>query len=66
MAWVTRTGLTTAKFYAKALRKVLQKYLDWYSANLTEPEVDAINALIAACTAFIDNVRQYESDPIPS
>lgn len=65
MTWVTRTGLTTAKQTARALKKILQKYSEWYSENLTEPEVDAINALIAAATAFIDNVRQYESDPLP-
>lgn len=63
MAWPTRTGLTTAKKLARALRIILQKYMEWYEDNLTEDQVALIIALIAAAEAFIDNVPQYE--PVP-
>jgi hypothetical protein len=63
MAWPTRTGLTTGKKLARALKTILSKYLEWYTNNLTTEQVDLIIALIAACQAFIDNVPQYEPTP---
>lgn len=63
MAWPTRTGLTTAKKLARALKTILAKYREWYDGNLTVEQVDLIDALIAACQAFIDEVPQYE--PLP-
>lgn len=60
MTWPTRTGLTTAKKLAKTLKIILTKYLDWYTANLTEEQVALITGLIGACSGFIDGVPQYE------
>lgn len=60
MTWPTRTGLSTAKKLARALKTILQKYMEWYESNLTTEQVDLIVALVAACQAFIDNVPQYE------
>lgn len=60
MAWPTRTGLTTAKKLARALKLILQKYQELYEDILTVDQQAAVTAVIAALTAFIDNVPQYE------
>jgi len=58
--WPTRTGLVTAHGLARTLKKILQKYRDLLLTLLTTEQMAQVDALIACCDIFIQDVPQYE------
>jgi len=62
MSWRVRTGLPTAHLLAAALKKILQKYSEYYPGILSPEQLTKVNNLIDCCTEFLLDVPSHEPE----